>query len=327
MRHKRFVLAAGVACLATWAAIPSSASAAVACPYNNIAVILDDSGSMAGFDPNRLRTQAIKILLNKPANQRKTMSALEFGSDAAAIFPPGPIASQRGIMSAALDQAIQANNGATDYNDAFALRKTQNPNANRIIFLTDGGHNIGAFANGHQGGPPVDVVGFGSSIVGADGARLQQIANETKGTYFPGTDANNLQSIINKIDSVQNCGALPVEWLDTILNLNDRKSHSTNIAGSTRAVDIVVSWGNANDSFDITNIRVTSKGRTVGIAKRRKKKARKLKVKRVGGTTFQTLRITRVKRGKLKFKLKPKKLGTPGVPVQVTTQLTQSRTR
>ena len=134
-----------------------------------------------------------KLLLEKPNNQKKTFSALQFGgsflgggADATSVFAPAIVGQQKGAMEAALDAQIDANDGATNYNAAFALRKTQNPNANRIIFMTDGGHNIGDYDNAsHQGGPPVDVVGFSPGLVAADQARLQQIANETKGTYHP----------------------------------------------------------------------------------------------------------------------------------------------
>ena len=48
-------------------------------------------------------------------------------------------------MRAALDQKIHADNGATDYNGAFAQSDADNPSADARIFLTDGGHDIGEY--------------------------------------------------------------------------------------------------------------------------------------------------------------------------------------
>ena len=48
-------------------------------------------------------------------------------------------------MRSALDKAIHADNGATDYNAAFAQSDADNPGADARIFLTDGGHDVGTY--------------------------------------------------------------------------------------------------------------------------------------------------------------------------------------
>jgi len=325
MKLFRFLpVPAVLAAVALIAVIPaSSASAAVACqPVTNVAVILDDSGSMSGTDPGLQRVNGIKLLLNKSANGKLTMSALEFGSDAKQIFAPGLIGLQRAQMAAALDAAVMADDGSTNYNDAFELRKVQNAPANRILFLTDGGHNAGLFANNHLGGPPVDVIGFGTSTIGEDGTRLADIAASTGGTYYPQVDNSNLPAVMNAIDAKWNCLAPPVEFKDTFTKVGEVKTRSLSVSRTTSAADIVVSWAAPTTAIDVTKISIVSGGRTVAISKR--KKATKLKIKRVAGTTFLSLNVKRIKRGKMKIKLRAKALAAPGLPTQVTTQVTKT---
>jgi hypothetical protein len=49
---------------------------------------------------------------------------------------------------------LDNSSGGTDYNAAFDKTKTDPPGAGARIFLTDGGHNVGDYGDGHQGGPP-----------------------------------------------------------------------------------------------------------------------------------------------------------------------------
>ena len=91
---KRPLIAAAVAAaaLAAGAIQIGSATAATCQPRNNVEVILDDSGSMAGFDFDKLRVAGTKLLLDKAANQKKTFGAVQFGSDATTVFAPGVVA-------------------------------------------------------------------------------------------------------------------------------------------------------------------------------------------------------------------------------------------
>jgi von Willebrand factor type A domain-containing protein len=332
---KRPLIAAAVAAaaLAAGAIQIGSAAAATACtPRTNVEVILDDSGSMAGFDFDRLRVAGTKLLLDKPANQKKTFGAVQFGTDATTVFAPGVVGTNATAMKAALDAQILADDGSTNYNAAFDKARLDNPNATARIFLTDGGHNAGDYLNGHQGGPRTDVIGFGSSTTGEDGLRLQAIAKDTGGNYYPQTDSSTLQSVMNEIDSIYNCQAAPTVFKDTFNAVGQTKNHSINIGGGTRSVDIVLSWVGQTNVFEITKLRLLrgkrliAKGSSV-VDSRRKRKVRKLKVTRKQGTTFLTVKVTRVKRGKLKFRLRAKQLGVPGLPVALTTQASKSRSR
>jgi hypothetical protein len=117
---------------------------------------------------------------------------VQFGTDASVIFPPTPVAGNEAPMIGALDAALQADNGSTNYVDAFKAGQASNPGAQARIFLTDGGQNENDIdaTNDHRGwGGPVYVIGLtiGPSGQGnSDADRLQRIASETGGAYFPG---------------------------------------------------------------------------------------------------------------------------------------------
>src|SRR3954469_25304760 len=129
--------------------IAAPANAATCTKATNIEAIVDDSFSMAGTDPNRLRVQAMDLLLNA-VDPASTVGAIEFGSGfgasdpaASTVFPAEPVGANVAAMKSALDTLIQADNGATDYNAAFNTARAADPDAQARIFLTDGGHNIG----------------------------------------------------------------------------------------------------------------------------------------------------------------------------------------
>jgi hypothetical protein len=309
-----------------------SATAATCVPKTNIEVILDDSGSMSGFDFDKLRVAGTKLLLDKPANQKKTFGAVQFGTDATTVFAPGVVGANVTAMKAALDAQVQADDGSTNYNAAFAKAGQDNPNAQARIFLTDGGHNAGDYLNGHQGGPRTDVIGFGSSTTGEDGLRLQAIAKDTGGNYYPQTDSSSLQAVMNEVDAIYNCQAAPTVYKDVFTTAGQSKTHTLNVGGSTRSIDIVLSWVGATNVFEIAKLRLLRGKRTIAkgsaiASKRRRNRVRKLKVVRRQGATFLALKVTRVKRGKLKFRLRAKQLGVPGLPVSLTTQASKSASR
>src|SRR3954454_1057022 len=149
-----WVVAAMAALLSTAvAAAPSGAAgggtAQASCTAaTNVEAIIDDSGSMAGTDPNTLRVQAMDLLINT-LPEKTHLGAVEFGSEffgtpaADTIFPPEAVGPNAGTMRSALDALVQADNGATDYNAAFAKADADDPYAQARIFLTDGGHNEG----------------------------------------------------------------------------------------------------------------------------------------------------------------------------------------
>jgi hypothetical protein len=330
MHHLKRPLAAATvaaAAIGAAAALTGAATAATSCaPRQNVEVILDDSGSMALFDSQNLRVSGTKLLLGKASNQKKRFGAVQFGSDASTVFAPGVVAQNRAAMEAALDAQIKADDGATNYNAAFTKAREENGNADARIFLTDGGHNIGMYADGHKPGSRVDVIGFGSSTQGEDGARLAKIASETGGRYFAQTDANNLQSIMNEVDAAYNCQSAPTTFQDLFTAPNQTKSHTVNVGASTRSIEAVLTWVGAQNLFDVASVKIVRGGRTVakssvGQSRRKRRKATKLRITRTQGATFLALKMTRVKRGKLRIKLRASKLAGP---TTLVTQIAKS---
>lgn len=314
--------ALGVAtALTTAGGAGAQSNAAQRCaPANNVEAIIDDSGSMSGTDFGLLRVRGLKLFLAN--NESKTLGAVEFGSDALPIFPPARIGTFQNQMGAALDARIRADNGSTDYNAAFAVAKAANPRAQARIFLTDGGHTDGGYLNGHRGGPPTYVVGFGSVTTGEDGNRLRQIAAETRGRAFLQTDSSALQPVFEEITAALNCQAAPRTYADLFTRAGQTKRHTLTIPRGTRSVRFTLSWLNPNDSFDIGSFRISRKGKVVA-----KSRVRKLRVRKRRGASFLTVKVSRVTRGKLRFRVKANRITLPGVQAKLTTQATRSRGR
>lgn len=290
----------------------------------NVEAIIDDSGSMAASDSNKLRNQALQLFINKSGNATKQLGAVEFGDDATQIFAPMQIGPNIASMTQKLDVSIDSEAGTTNYNAAFDLAKKDNASADARIFLTDGGHNVGTYTNGHQGGPPTYVIGFGESTSGEDGTRLQQIANETSGIYYPQTDSSSLQAVVNQVSAQLDCATAPTSFTDVIGSLAQQPSHAVALVGSPKTVDIDVTWSDPANVFDIVSVQIVGRGNKV-VAKTAK--AKKLKLDKKSGKTFLTLRVKNAKfkkAKKLKFKLKATTLAAPGA--KVTSQVTQNAT-
>jgi hypothetical protein len=217
-------------------------------------------------------------------------------------------------MKAALKQKINADNGLTDYNAAFAQAKSDNPNAQARIFLTDGGHDAGAYLNGHAPGPPTYVVGFGSATSGTDGARLQKIASDTGGKYFPQTDSSNLQAVMNEVGSILACQSLPAKYADAFSRAGQAHGHTYTVPRGFSHLRFALSWSNPTSKF---NLVLVGSGYRAGAAR--------LHVTRRASSTYLLITVTGVPRGKLKFKVKALRLGAGNGANRVTTQITRSR--
>jgi hypothetical protein len=322
MRSRRLAILIATAALAIAATSASApvANGATCTPATNIEAIIDDSGSMSGTDFNKLRAQGLKLLIAKPGNANKTLGAVEFGDSVATVFAPATIGSNSAGMSASIDAATQGDNGSTDYNIAFAKAAADNPTANARIFLTDGGHNAGDYTNGHAGGPPTYVVGLGV-FSGDDETRLQTIANDTGGKYLKANDASELQAAINEIDAYLNCQAPPVRYSDTFTKQGQTKTHRTTISSSVKSVDLVLTWADPTDTFIITGVRLkTSRGTYAKVSARKR-----LRIKRSKGSTYYSLNIRKLRRGKLVFKVKLTKKASFNPSLTTITQATRNR--
>jgi hypothetical protein len=229
-------------------------------------------------------------------------------------------------MKSALDTAIQADNGATDYNAAFDTARSANPGAQARIFLTDGGHNAGTYNDTHlnpapQAQTPTYVIGFSSGVSQPDDqARLAKIASDTGGKYFPLPDSSQLQSVMNQIETTLSCQSAPKAFSDTLAQ-GKTKTHSVSIAPTTKSAQLALSWSSPLDKFTISGLKIIRHGKVVATAARK----RKLKVSVKTGSTFSVVKVSRLVKGKLRFNVKATTIGSGQPKVTLTTQVSQSR--
>jgi hypothetical protein len=305
-------------------AVGAPAATAACTPKTNLEAIVDDSGSMLYNDATDLRIRAMELLIDTQGNEKRTLGAVEFGSDAAPLFGPGPIGPNAAAYKSALTTALIEDGGGTDYNDAFALAGTHNPNATARIFLTDGEHtDFVAYANGHAGGPPVYVIGLGSVAGSPYDQLLNRIATETGGLYRRVADAGGLQAAMFDMNSAIACQAPPKRFTDGFTKVSQRKAHTVKVPRGINTAQFALTWANSLDRFTITGVRIVRRGKVVA----RSAKVRKLKLSRRRGATFTTVRVSGLVAGKLRFVVKPTRLATPGTEVSLTTQVTRRASR
>jgi hypothetical protein len=310
------------------AAAPSANASCV--KARNIEAIVDDSGSMAITDPNRLRVQAMDLLIDtlSPSTQ---LGAVEFGSAlfekpaTDVIFPPGPVGANAAAMRSALDSLIHADNGATDYNAAFAAADAADPGAVARIFLTDGGHDVGAYNEAHLAhNVPTYVIGFGSGLAsGEDQARLMKIAKDTHGQYFPLHDSSELQAVMNKVGAALTCQTPPRQFVDK-LKQGQSKPHSIAVGAATKSIQITLSWASPLDKFKLTGLRLVGQNGVLAVASRVHRKPSKLKVTTTSSSTFTVLHVSHLKKGTLRFSVKAAKVASGEPQATLITQVGQS---
>jgi hypothetical protein len=330
-RSWRVLLTATMAALLALAAVavPSGVASGAAgvsagcTPKTNIEAIVDDSGSMSFTDENRLRVEAMDLLINALPSQTQ-LGAVEFGSGfeapaADTVFPPEPVGANAATMKSSLDTLIQADNGATDYNAAFAKADEDSPNSEARIFLTDGGHDIDEYKEAHLAhNVPTYVIGFSSGLAAPeDEARLQKIAADTGGSLFPLPDASALQATMTKIEAELTCQTPPREFND-LLKEGQVKVHSIPVGASTKELQIVLSWPSALDKFKLAGLKLIVKHKVVAAAR---PKVRKLKVKKESGQTYLVAKVSGLKKGTLRFSVKAAKIGSGEPKVKLTTQV------
>lgn len=320
---------AAAAALAPGAATAARASAACT-PASNVEAIIDDSGSMAGTDSNKLRSSGLQLFIANPDNAKKTLGAVAFGSQATTVFAPALVSSAKAQMVAALNAAINADDGLTEYDLAFQKAAADNPSSQVRIFLTDGGATS-EYMNGHRlpgaGGvaPRTYVVGLGigkaTPPVGGqetNGGRLQRIAAETGGRYFPDVTAPTLQGTFNTISALVNCQPVPrLVRFRTFTRSGQSQAKSIGLSKSAKRVSLVINWANPSNAFKIVSIQALgSKGKTLATFSRR------LKVKRFSSKTFAAYTITKPRGTKrLRFRLKARRVVISESPQAQVNQL------
>jgi hypothetical protein len=317
-----------VGLIAAPAATAATTGASTCARANNIEAIVDDSGSMEITDGTRLRVQAMNLLIGT-LSPKAQLGAVEFGSEfgehpaAETLFPPEPVGPNASAMRSALDQRIHADNGATDYNGAFAKADADNPNADARIFLTDGGHIVGPYNEAHLGHKvPTYVIGLGSGLTsGEDADRLKKIAGDTGGKYFPLQEASQLQSVMNSVAAALTCQTPPRQFTDSLTE-GQSKLHSVTVGAATKTIQITLTWVNPLDKFKLSGLRLVGKNGPLAVASRSRPPG-KLKVTKTTSSTFTILKVSKLRKGTLRFKVKAAKVGS-GSKATLTTQVGQS---
>jgi hypothetical protein len=318
--------------MAAGASAASATGSAACTPVTNIEGIIDDSGSMEITDPNKLRVQAMDLLI-KTLPTATTLGAIEFGSGfeeipgylpatpaATTIFPPEPIGPNGATMEAALTAGINADNGATDYNAAFAKADADDPTSQARIFLTDGGHDVGTYNEAHLAhNVPTYVIGFGGEISAPeDQARLKKIASDTGGKAYELEDDSELQAVVNSIGAELTCQTPPRKFTDE-LSQGQSKTHTITIGAKTHALRVTLSWSDPGDNFKLTGLQIKSHGKIIAVAPRPAPKPKKLTVTTAAkSSTFAVFKVGHLRPGTLFFSVKGAKVSAG--PVKVTTQ-------
>jgi hypothetical protein len=315
-RTRRGSFAGGTAALAALAALSTAGGAGAAglvipncTPVTNLEAIIDDSGSMASTDFNKLRVTGMELFITNQGNQKKGLGAVEFGSTANTVFPPAVVANNRNGMINALRAQVNADNGGTDYNSGFIKAGQDNPGAKARIFLTDGADN-GGFTDTHRGGPPTFVVGLGigkAGIGNTDADRLGRIASETGGSYYPDVTAATVQPTFNAISSRVNCLVPPKTFTSKLFTRKGQKStRTTGIHKSAKSMDIVLNWAQPTNRFVISGVAaLNAKNKVLATLTGKGKPKKIVGQKRAKGTTFRSLSMRKPKgTKKLKFTVK-----------------------
>jgi hypothetical protein len=295
MRRTTGPTAAVLIALAAAGALAASASAQCV-PALNIEAVIDDSGSMSVSDANKLRSSGLELFIRTPQNAQKVLGAVEFGSaPAVRVFKPDFINKSGAAMIAALHASINADNGGTDYDSGFIQGFVDNPTAKARIFLTDGANN-GDFTNTHllaypagSKPPPVYVVGLGigKAGTGVDADRLQAIATQTGGRYFPDVQQAKAQAVFNSISSLVNCQALPKTFVSKIFFKKGQTQSRGFTANTTRKrFSLVLNWAQPTNKFTFAAVKAIGKHSKVLATLSGKGKPRKLKIKKLSSGTF-----------------------------------------
>jgi von Willebrand factor type A domain len=341
MRRVAWLLGPGAVALLLTALIAAPAAAAPlattsACkPATNIEAIVDDSISMEFTDPDKLRVQGMSLLIDD-LSPKTRLGAVEFGSGfeiaglvsepaANTVFSPEPVGPNASSMRSALEAAINADNGATDYNAAFAKADADNPSSDARVFLTDGGHDVGDYNEAHLAHRvPTYVIGFGITG-GSDLARLKKIAKDTGGQYVKASDTSELQAAMNSIGAALTCQTPPRSFVDQ-LKQGQSKLHALAIGARTKSIQITLTWANPLDKFKLVGLRLVGKRGVLATASRKRhRKPSKLKVTTTNSKTFAIVRVSKLKKGKLRFKVKALKVSSGSPKATLTTQVGQLR--
>ena len=226
-------------------------------------------------------------------------------------------------MRSALDAAIKADNGATDYNGAFAKSDADNPGADARVFLTDGGHDVGTYNEAHLVHKvPTYVIGFGSGIAaGRRPGAAEKNRQRHRRQVLPGEGHERAAGG----DEQHRRGAhLPDAAAPVHRHARNRaraKSHKITVGAATKTLQITLTWASPLDKFKLSGLRLVGKDGLLAVASR---KPGKLKVTKTVSSTFAIVKVSKLRKGTLRFNVKAAKVGSGAPKATLTTQVGQS---
>ena len=299
---KRLAVASILAVLGALTVGSAGASAATipnCVPKTNIEGIIDDSGSMSANDPDNYRADLMEAIAF--FNPDKTMGSVYFGTDAFALFGPFLAGPNFPAIQAALN-LISGGSGGTDYDDAFTAANAHNSTANARVFLSDGEPNSPPNSNLWKSPLiPAYVVGFGT----ADFTILNQIAVETGGpSPFSIITSSQLRTVGQIINARINCEEDPV-LQEKPFSGRSGQQRTISFRADGNEAQVLLSWPTEGDVFKVLFGGKKKKKGNASAAKKKKKKGPRVTSTR--GTSYIALNLRRT-RGKVKFRLKAKRL-------------------
>ncbi len=178
--------------------------------YSGVEVVLviDDSGSMTQNDGNNKRLKVAQNLIeNLPSNSK--VGVVKFASYTTALTPT--VTSDKEVAKNYLTPAYFRSSGGTYmYNaisSAFSLFETTDDTILKmIVVLSDGetsdiGKHTSVIATANNNGVKVYTVGLGNSSSSYFTRYLKPLANNTAGTFYLASNANQLEDIYNDINN------------------------------------------------------------------------------------------------------------------------------
>lgn len=284
----------------------------VAAPGNfDLAAIVDVSGSMSSNDPENRRLDAAHLLieLSSPGDR---LLAEGFDNERQPIFRRVAVNNRnRASLRRAARRGIK-NLGGTNYNVAFenAFRElTAHPlgpkRAKGAIFLTDGGHNSGAYDNGHLrfalngtgNAWPVCVVQLGRSFNREDVIRLRRIARDTGGTYLRAPNNVQLESLYFQCRG-QSAGARTLVRRANVFRIGQSRQFPSIVRRGQARATFFTSWTDGR-----YRIRLFQPGRRAPYVRTTGKRVRLVK-----GRTFQYFQVINPRPGR--WRMVVTRLGT-----------------
>jgi Mg-chelatase subunit ChlD len=238
--------------------VTGGATRAAASAGADIEVALDISGSMNGTDPAFVRRDAVRALLDL-ARGNDRLGVFGFDDTFEPIFDLQPVTTGNSATLAALVDQHVIDRGETDYNVAFThaySALTANgvfdpSRPKRVIFLTDGAHDVGNYLNQHlllaansTARPwPVCVVQLGGSLMPTSATTLlQRIALETGGEFVSLSSPNDLADAFRRCLGAATAQQTLVDESVMFRALVKRKTVTRRITGAPGVATFFVSF-------------------------------------------------------------------------------------